>query len=163
VPTVAGEVAFDSSFNGNCLVNAFTLGLLKSNRIFRGTASGVGNPVIYIGARTGRDGIHGATMASAEFDEESESKRPTVQVGDTLAELPIAPLTQDAPCYDRSRARPAWQDELQQVGEVPQPDDLVAALKTVLGSPTLASKEWVYRQYDHMVRIGTAVRPGQGD
>src|SRR6184192_114274 len=86
VPTVGGEVAFDESFDGNCLVNAFTLGLLKSNRIFRGTASGVGNPVIYIGARTGRDGIHGATMASAEFDEESESKRPTVQVGDPFME-----------------------------------------------------------------------------
>src|SRR5207253_2532407 len=81
-----GEIAFDPSFNGNCLVNAFTLGLLKSNRIFRGTASGAGNPVIYIGARTGRDGIHGATMASAEFDEESESKRPTVQVGDPFME-----------------------------------------------------------------------------
>src|SRR2546426_12627252 len=86
VPTVAGEIALDASFNGNCLVNAFTLGLLKSNRIFRGTASGVGNPVIYIGARTGRDGIHGATMASAEFDQESESKRPTVQVGDPFME-----------------------------------------------------------------------------
>ena len=235
VPTVAGEIAFDPSFNGNCLVNAFTLGLLKSNRIFRGTASGAGNPVIYIGARTGRDGIHGATMASAEFDEESESKRPTVQVGDpfmekllleaclelfktdclvgiqdmgaagltsssvemasragsgleldvdavprretgmtpyevmlsesqermllvakkgrekevfdvcdkwdlahaivgrvtvtgklvvksgggTVAELPIAPLTGDAPAYDRPRRRPAWQDEVQKLGEVP--------------------------------------------
>ncbi|HYZ89254.1 MAG TPA: phosphoribosylformylglycinamidine synthase subunit PurL, partial [Myxococcales bacterium] len=86
VPTVGGEVGFDESYDGNCLVNAFTLGLLKSNRIFRGTASGVGNPVIYIGARTGRDGIHGATMASAEFDEESESKRPTVQVGDPFLE-----------------------------------------------------------------------------
>src|SRR5256886_15927950 len=86
VPTVAGEMAFDPSFTGNCLVNAFTLGLLKSNKIFRGTASGVGNPVIYIGARTGRDGIHGATMASAEFDDTSESKRPTVQVGDPFME-----------------------------------------------------------------------------
>src|SRR6201999_3803425 len=86
VPTVGGEVAFDESFNGNCLVNAFTLGTLKSDRIFRGTASGVGNPVIYIGARTGRDGIHGATMASAEFDDESEKKRPTVQVGDPFME-----------------------------------------------------------------------------
>src|SRR3989441_4127659 len=233
VPTVAGEIALDASFNGNCLVNAFTLGLLKSNRIFRGTASGVGNPVIYIGARTCRDGIHGATMASAEFDQESESTRPTVQVGDplmekllleaclelfktdclvgiqdmgaagltsssvemasragsgleldvdavprretgmtpyevmlsesqermllvakkgrekevfdicdkwdlahaivgrvtdtgklvvksggdTVAELPIAPLTDDAPAYDRPRRRPAWQDEGQKLGE----------------------------------------------
>src|SRR4030088_2017604 len=86
VPTVGGEVAFDSSYDGNCLVNAFTLGLLKADKIFRGTASGVGNPVMYIGARTGRDGIHGATMASAEFDQESESKRPTVQVGDPFLE-----------------------------------------------------------------------------
>src|SRR3989454_1120299 len=275
----AGEIALDASFNGNCLVNAFTLGLLKSNRIFRGTASGVGNPVIYIGARTGRDGIHGATMASAEFDQESESKRPTVQVGDpfmekllleaclelfktdclvgiqdmgaagltsssvemasragsgleldvdavprretgmtpyevmlsesqermllvakkgrekevfdvcdkwdlahavvarvtdtgklvvksggeTVAELPIAPLTGDAPAYDRPRRRPVWQDEVQKLGEVPQPRNLIVALKQVLASPAVASKEWVYRQYDHMVRIGTAIRPGQGD
>ncbi len=279
VPTVAGEVAFDASYNGNCLVNAFTLGLLKANRIFRGTASGVGNPVIYIGARTGRDGIHGATMASAEFDEQSESKRPTVQVGDpfmekllleaclelfktdclvgiqdmgaagltsssvemasragsgleldidavprretgmtpyevmlsesqermllvakkgrekevfdicdkwdlahalvgrvtdsgklvvksggeTVAELPIGPLTDEAPQYDRARARPSWQDEVQKLSDVPQAKDLVAALRKVLASPNVASKEWVYRQYDHMVRIGTAVRPGQGD
>jgi len=279
VPTVAGEVAFDASYNGNCLVNAFTLGLLKSNRIFRGTATGVGNPVIYIGARTGRDGIHGATMASAEFDEESASKRPTVQVGDPFMEkllleacldlfktdylvgiqdmgaagltsssvemasragsglepgrgrrpaardrddplrgdaervagahaagrqegpregslrdlrqvgpgardrwprhrhrqaggeerradgggAAIAPLTDGAPSYDRPRARPSWQDEVQRTPEVPLPKDLAAALRTVLGSPTVASKEWVYRQYDHMVRIGTAVRPGQGD
>src|SRR5882724_10656120 len=263
VPTVGGEVAFDESYDGNCLVNAFTLGLLKSNRIFRGTASGVGNPVIYIGARTGRDGIHGATMASAEFDEESESKRPTVQVGDpfmekllleaclelfktdclvgiqdmgaagltsssvemasragsgleldvdavprretgmtpyevmlsesqermllvakkgrekevfdicdkwdlahaivgrvtdtgklvvksggqTVADLPIAPLTDDAPVYDRPRKRPSWQDEAQRMPDVPQPKNLVSALKTVLASPSLASKEWVYRQY----------------
>ena len=279
VPTVGGEVAFDASYNGNCLVNAFTLGLLKADKIFRGTASGVGNPVIYIGARTGRDGIHGATMASAEFDQESESKRPTVQVGDpfmekllleaclelfktdclvgiqdlgaagltsssvemasragsgleldvdavprretgmtpyeimlsesqermllvakkgrekevfdicdkwdlshalvgrvtdsgklvlksgglTVAELPIAPLTDDAPQYDRPRARPASQDALQRMPEVPASRDLLASLKAVLGSPSVASKEWVYRQYDHMVRLGTAVRPGAGD
>ena len=279
VPTVAGEVAFDSSYNGNCLVNAFTLGLLKASKIFRGTASGVGNPVIYIGARTGRDGIHGATMASAEFDEESESKRPTVQVGDPFMEkllleaclelfktdclvgiqdlgaagltsssvemasragsgleldvdavprretgmtpyevmlsesqermllvakkgrekevfdicdkwdlahavvgrvsdtgrlvvrsggeivaaLPIPPLTDDAPSYDRPRKRPDWQDQVQKMPDVPQPKNLASALKTVLASPSVASKEWVYRQYDHMVRIGTAVRPGQGD
>ena len=281
VPTVGGEVAFDESYDGNCLVNAFTLGQLKSNRIFRGTASGAGNPVIYIGARTGRDGIHGATMASAEFDEESESKRPTVQVGDpflekllleaclelfktdclvgiqdmgaagltsssvemasragsgleldvdavprretgmtpyevmlsesqermllvakkgrerevfdicdkwdlahatvgrvtdtgklvlksggvAVAELPIAPLTDEAPSYDRPRRRPAWQDEVQKldVGSIPEPRDLAGALKQLLGSPSVASKEWVYRQYDHMVRIGTAVRPGAGD
>ena len=279
VPTVGGEVAFDPSYNGNCLVNAFTLGLLKRDKIFRGTASGVGNPVIYIGARTGRDGIHGATMASAEFDEESESKRPTVQVGDpfmekllleaclelfktdclvgiqdmgaagltsssiemasragsgleldldavprrekgmtpyevmlsesqermllvakkgregevlaicdkwdlahavvgrvtdsgrivlrsqgeVVAELPVKPLTDDAPNYDRPRKRPENQDALQKMPELPAPGDLALALKRILGAPTVASKEWVYRQYDHMVRIGTAVRPGAGD
>ncbi|GAC1600042.1 MAG: phosphoribosylformylglycinamidine synthase subunit PurL [Myxococcales bacterium] len=283
VPTVGGEVAFDPSYNGNCLVNAFTLGVLKADRIFRGTASGVGNPVIYIGARTGRDGIHGATMASAEFDEESESKRPTVQVGDpflekllleaclelfktdalvgiqdmgaagltsssvemasragsglamdieavprretgmspyevmlsesqermllvakkgrekeviaicdkwdlshavigrvtdsgrlviksgsaTVVDLPIAPLTDDAPSYDRPRKRPEWQDALQAFAldkyAEPKGPRLLAAFKAVLGSPTIASKEWVYRQYDHMVRIGTTVRPGDGE
>ena len=279
VPTVGGEVAFDESYDGNCLVNAFTLGTLKSDKIFRGTASGVGNPVIYIGARTGRDGIHGATMASAEFDAESESKRPTVQVGDpflekllleaclelfktdclvgiqdmgaagmtsssvemasragsgleldldqvprretnmtpyevmlsesqermllvakkgrekevleicdkwdlshavigrvtdsgkliltsagaVVAALPIGPLTDDAPLYDRPRQRPAYQDALQTLPELAETKDLLGALKAILGSPTVASKEWVYRQYDHMVRLGTAVRPGAGD
>src|SRR5512141_1669619 len=279
IPTVGGETSFHASYDGNILVNVFTLGLLKADKIFRGTASGVGNPVIYIGARTGRDGIHGATMASAEFDLESEKKRPTVQVGDpfmekllleaclelfktdclvgiqdmgaagltsssvemasragsglvldldavprretgitpyevmlsesqermllvakrgrekevfdicdkwdlahalvgrvtdsgklviqsggqNVAELPIAPLTDDAPQYDRPRARPAWQDDLQKLPEVPQPKSLKAALLAVLASPTVASTEWVYRQYDHMVRIGTVVRPGAGD
>ncbi len=284
VPTVGGEVAFDASYNGNCLVNAFTLGVLKTDKIFKGTASGVGNPVIYMGSRTGRDGIHGATMASAEFDEESESKRPTVQVGDPFMEkllleaclelfktdalvgiqdmgaagltsssvemasragsgldldldlvprretgmtpyevmlsesqermllvakkgrekevtdiierwdlahavvgrvtdtgqivlrsegqvvcaLPIGPLTDDAPLYDRPRARPAWQDAVQaldndSIAEPKGPEALQAALLQLLGAPTIASKAWVYRQYDHMVRLGTALRPGDGD
>ncbi len=284
VPTVGGEVQFDESYDGNCLVNAFTLGLLKADRIFRGTASGVGNPLIYIGARTGRDGIHGATMASAEFDQESESKRPTVQVGDPfmekllleaclelfksdclvgiqdmgaagltsssvemasragsgllldidavprretgmtpyevmlsesqermllvakkgreaevfqicdkwdlshatigrvtdsgklvitsagniVAQLPIAPLTDEAPLYDRPRARPSWQDEVQRlelstIADVTGSASATSALLQILGSPSVGSKEWVYRQYDHMVRLGTAVRPGDGD
>ncbi len=86
IPTVGGEVYFDDCYAGNILVNAFTLGLAKADRIFYGTASGVGNPVIYVGSKTGRDGIHGATMASEEFDEGSEEKRPTVQVGDPFTE-----------------------------------------------------------------------------
>ncbi len=284
VPTVGGEVQFDESYDGNCLVNAFTLGILKSDKIFRGTASGLGNPVIYIGARTGRDGLGGAVMSSSEFDEESESKRPTVQVGDPFlekllleaclelfrtdalvgiqdmgaagltsssvemasragsgmeleldlipmretgmtpyelmlsesqermllvakrgrekevldicekwdlahavvgrvtdsgkmvlkwhgqvaAELPITPLTDGAPVYERPIARPSWQDEVQtlDLSLVVQPinsSGLGAALKSILASPNVASKEWVYRQYDHMVRLGTAVRPGDGD
>ncbi|HVI74065.1 MAG TPA: phosphoribosylformylglycinamidine synthase subunit PurL, partial [Anaeromyxobacteraceae bacterium] len=86
VPTVGGEVMFHPSYNGNCLVNAFTVGVLPADKIFRGKAAGVGNPVMYIGAKTGRDGIHGATMASAEFDASTEEKRPTVQVGDPFME-----------------------------------------------------------------------------
>ncbi len=278
VPTVGGEIAFDPSYNGNCLVNAFTLGVLDSDKIFLGTATGVGNPVIYVGAKTGRDGIHGATMASAEFDESSEEKRPTVQVGDPFVEkllleaclelmktdaivgiqdmgaagltsssvemagragngldlhldripmreegmtpyelmlsesqermllvakegreqdvidifekwdldvavvgsvtgsgvlrlywhgdvageLPIDPLTEGAPVYDRPRQRPADLDSLQgfDPNTLPAPASLGETLLTLMARPTIASKEWVYRQYDYMVRLGTVVRPG---
>ena len=86
VPTVGGEVYFDPSYNGNILVNVFTVGIAKKDGIFRGVAAGVGNPIFYVGAGTGRDGIHGATMASEQFDEGSEEKRPTVQVGDPFRE-----------------------------------------------------------------------------
>ncbi|MBM3505372.1 MAG: phosphoribosylformylglycinamidine synthase subunit PurL [Alphaproteobacteria bacterium] len=86
VPTVGGECTFHPSYNGNILVNAMTVGLARADRIFYSKAAGVGNPVIYVGSKTGRDGIHGATMASAEFDERSEEKRPTVQVGDPFTE-----------------------------------------------------------------------------
>ena len=85
IPTVGGEVNFDPSYNGNILVNAMAVGLVRADKIFYSAASGAGNPVIYIGAKTGRDGIHGATMASAEFSEDDASKRPTVQVGDPFA------------------------------------------------------------------------------
>lgn len=86
VPTVGGECIFDASYNGNILVNAMTVGLADVDRIFYSAAAGPGNLVIYVGSKTGRDGIHGATMASAEFDEDSEAKRPTVQVGDPFTE-----------------------------------------------------------------------------
>ncbi|MBA3042102.1 MAG: phosphoribosylformylglycinamidine synthase subunit PurL [Alphaproteobacteria bacterium] len=86
VPTVGGEVEFDARYNGNILVNAFAAGLAKSNAIFLSEAKGVGLPVVYLGAKTGRDGVGGATMASAEFDESIEEKRPTVQVGDPFTE-----------------------------------------------------------------------------
>ncbi|MCP5468698.1 MAG: phosphoribosylformylglycinamidine synthase subunit PurL [Deltaproteobacteria bacterium] len=86
IPTVGGECFFDASFNGNILVNAMTVGLVAKDKIFKGLAEGVGNPVIYVGSKTGRDGIHGATMASDEFDDSSEEKRPTVQVGDPFTE-----------------------------------------------------------------------------
>jgi phosphoribosylformylglycinamidine synthase len=86
VPTVGGEVRFHASYNGNCLVNAFAAGLADTDKIFYSVASGVGMPVVYLGAKTGRDGVGGATMASAEFDDTIESKRPTVQVGDPFTE-----------------------------------------------------------------------------
>src|SRR3954466_8100765 len=86
VPTVGGECSFHPSYNGNILVNAMTVGLAETDKIFYSAAAGLGNPVIYVGAKTGRDGIHGATMASAEFNEDSEEKRPTVQVGDPFTE-----------------------------------------------------------------------------
>ena len=86
VPTVGGEVNFDAAYNGNILVNAMTVGLADVDKIFYSAAAGIGNPVVYVGSKTGRDGIHGATMASAEFDDATEEKRPTVQVGDPFTE-----------------------------------------------------------------------------
>ena len=86
VPTVGGLTGFHKRYDGNILVNAMAVGLARTDGIFYAAAAGIGNPIVYLGSKTGRDGIHGATMASAEFDEESESKRPTVQVGDPFAE-----------------------------------------------------------------------------
>ena len=86
VPNLGGETKFEPCYSGNPLVNAFALGLVRSDEIFYAKASGIGNPVIYVGAKTGRDGIHGATMASEEFKEGSEQKRPNVQVGDPFME-----------------------------------------------------------------------------
>ncbi|TVQ40364.1 MAG: phosphoribosylformylglycinamidine synthase subunit PurL [Geminicoccaceae bacterium] len=86
IPTVGGEINFHKSFNGNILVNAMCVGVAEADKVFYAAAAGIGNPVVYVGAKTGRDGIHGATMASAEFSEETEAKRPTVQVGDPFKE-----------------------------------------------------------------------------
>ena len=93
VPTVGGEVRFDAAYNGNCLVNAFAAGIVDTDAIFYSAASGVGMPVVYLGAKTGRDGVGGATMASAEFDETIEEKRPTVQVGDPFTEKRLMEAT----------------------------------------------------------------------
>ena len=86
IPTVGGEVKFDSSYNENILVNAMAVGLVKKDKIFYSKAQGINKPVIYVGSKTGRDGIHGASMASTEFDENSDEKKPTVQVGDPFTE-----------------------------------------------------------------------------
>ncbi len=282
IPTVGGEVAFDPSYAGNPLVNVFCLGIAKTEDIIKGVASGVGNPVYYVGARTGRDGIHGATMASAEFDDTSAEKRPAVQVGDPfmekllleaclevmhtdalvgiqdmgaagltcstsemgsrggagveidvslvpqretgmtpydimlsesqermllvvrkgreaeverifekwdlhavhigdvtedgllrvrergtlVAEIPNRALTDEAPVYQRPMKRPAYLDDAQTLDldvvamtAQPAPDE---ALLSLLASPTIASKRWIYRQYDHMVQTNTIVLPGLG-
>ncbi|MEK6604499.1 MAG: phosphoribosylformylglycinamidine synthase subunit PurL, partial [Nitrospirota bacterium] len=278
VPTVGGEVYFNEIYNHNPLVNAFCLGIARKDRIFLGRAAGVGNPVLYIGAKTGRDGIHGATMASDSFDEGSESKRPTVQVGDpftekllleaclelmekdvligiqdmgaagltssscemasragtgieleladvprreqgmtpydlllsesqermllvakpgregevldickkwdvdaavvgrvtgdgflrvkdkgvVVAEVPARALADDAPKYERPAAAPPYQDHLQSLSLelIPEPADCNAVLDTLLASPTIAHKGWVFEQYDHMVQTNTMLRPG---
>jgi phosphoribosylformylglycinamidine synthase subunit PurL len=278
VPTVGGEIYFDDCYNANILVNAFTLGITKKKRIHTGVAKGVGNPVMYVGSKTGRDGIHGATMASESFSEDSEQRRPTVQVGDPFTEkllleaclelmehdylvgiqdmgaagltssstemagrggvgveldlsavplreermtpyeillsesqermllvakagteaeikrifdkwdldavvigrvtdgdefralfngvqvarIPISALTKEAPVYHRPAERPKSQDELEQLdlSVIPEPKDLGAMLKLLLASPNIASKEWVYRQYDYYVRSNTVVAPG---
>src|SRR6476660_8352893 len=86
IPTVGGEIGFDESYTGNPLVNVFCLGIARADEIIKGVAQGLGNPVYYVGAKTGRDGIHGATMASAEFVEKLDEKRPAVQVGDAIME-----------------------------------------------------------------------------
>jgi phosphoribosylformylglycinamidine synthase len=96
VPTVSSDVDFDASYDGNILVNAFALGLVRNEGIFKGVAEGVGNPVFYVGAKTGRDGIHGATMASDSFSEEKEAERPTVQVGDPFKEKLLLEACLDA-------------------------------------------------------------------
>lgn len=298
VPTVGGEVYFHESYNGNCLVNAMTVGIMESNKIFKGIAKGIGNPVMYVGSKTGRDGIHGATMASDVFEEGVEGKRPTVQVGDPFTEkllleaclevfktdyivgiqdmgaagltsssvemafrgatgvdidvslvprreegmtpyeimlsesqermlmvvkkgcedevkkifhkwdleavvigavtdsgllkveegnnavavIPVKLLTEDAPVYKRPIKMPDWQDDVQNLDlkSIPEPaimvgravpannrwaqptlqNDCNAILLKILSSPNIASKEWVYRQYDHTVRTDTVVLPG---
>ncbi|MGH7014372.1 MAG: phosphoribosylformylglycinamidine synthase subunit PurL [Stellaceae bacterium] len=274
VPTVGGECNFHPSYNGNILVNAMTVGLARADRIFYSAAAGPGNPVIYVGAKTGRDGIHGATMASAEFSEDNESKRPTVQVGDpftekllieaclelmasdaivaiqdmgaagltsssvemagkgglgiemaldmvptretamspyeimlsesqermlmilkperqelarqifdkweldfavigrvidsgrlvltmhgrTVADMPVGPLVTEAPLYERPwTPAPALPELAAKSVEAREP---IAALKTLVACPDLASKRWIWEQYDHLVMGHTVQRPG---
>jgi phosphoribosylformylglycinamidine synthase len=280
IPTVGGEVGFDASYAGNPLVNVFCLGIARADQIVKGVAKGVGNPVYYVGAKTGRDGIHGATMASAEFDEKLDEKRPAVQVGDpfmekllleaclevmktdalvgiqdmgaagltcstcemgarggmgididvtrvpqretgmtpyeillsesqermllvvkkgreaeveavfekwdlhavrigevtadgllrvrehgeVVAELPNKALADEAPVYDRPTKRPVWIDQARQLdlSSLQPPASPRETLLALLRAPGIASKRWIYRQYDHMVRTNTLVLPGLG-
>jgi phosphoribosylformylglycinamidine synthase subunit PurL len=275
VPTLGGETNFDPRYNDNILVNAMTVGLVRSDRIFKSAAKGVGLPVVYVGSKTGRDGIHGATMASAEFDEQSQEKRPTVQVGDPFtekllleaclelmgedaivaiqdmgaagltsssvemadkggvgieleldrvpmreagmtayemmlsesqermlmvlkpgaepiaerifrkwdldfavigrttdsgklvirhggvleADIPLSALAHAAPVYQRPHTiKPA--PTAIRAEDVPAPNSLASALETMMGSPHLCSRRWIWEQYDHMVMGDTIVRPG---
>ena len=273
VPTVGGETIFHPSYNGNIIVNAMTVGIAKADKIFYSAAAGVGNPVVYVGSKTGRDGIHGATMASAEFDENSEEKRPTVQVGDPFTEkllieaclelmasdaivaiqdmgaagltsssvemaskggvgirldldkvpcretamtpyemmlsesqermlmvlkpgredfaqaifkkweldfavigevveggdltmtfhgdvvgrIPLDPLADAAPKYDRPHVPTPKRSPLT---DVPASANIVADLKTLLGSADLCSRRWIWEQYDCQVGADTLQRPG---
>ena len=277
IPTVGGEVFFEDCYSLNPLVNAFALGIAPADRIFRARAEAPGSPVWCVGSKTGRDGIHGASMASAAFDEEAEAKRPTVQVGDPFlekllmeaclelmrgdaliavqdmgaagltcstaevasrggagvaidldqvaqresgmnayeimlsesqermllvvrrgreaevsrifekwdldaapigavsgdgllrvrhqgqlaAEVPCRALTDDAPAFDRPVRQPSWWPAPEVTpDDLPEPADWNAVIREMAGSPELASRRFVYEQYDHMVRSDTIVRPG---
>ncbi len=279
VPTVGGEVNFDTAYDGNILVNAMTVGIAKTDKIFYSAATGIGNPIVYVGSKTGRDGIHGATMASADFDENSDEKRPTVQVGDPFTEkllieaclelmatdaivaiqdmgaagltsssvemaskggagirldmnkvpcreegmtpyemmlsesqermlmvlkpgregeaeaifskweldfavigevtdtghmvlefdgkvvcdIPLGPLADEAPCYERPYISQdeykAWTG-IRPLGDVPESTHIAADLLKLMASPNLASRRWIWEQYDSQVGADTVQRPG---
>ena len=279
VPTVGGEVNFDAAYDGNILVNAMTVGVADQDKIFYSAASGVGNPIVYVGSKTGRDGIHGATMASADFAEGDEDKRPTVQVGDPFTEkllieaclelmasdaivaiqdmgaagltsssvemaskggvgirldmnavpqretgmtayemmlsesqermlmvlkpgkeafaeaifhkweldfavigevtdtgrmvlehhgevvcdIPLGPLADDAPLYERPYLSPvdykAWAN-VAPLGDIPESTDIAADLLRLMASPNIASRRWIWEQYDSQVGADTVQRPG---
>jgi phosphoribosylformylglycinamidine synthase len=281
VPTIGGEIYFDESFEGNPLVNVFCLGVLRHEQLARGAARGIGNPVFYVGAETGRDGLAGAAFASRELTEESREDRPAVQVGDPFkekllleaclellatdavagiqdmgaagltcstcetasrgdsgieidlakvpkrepgmtpyeillsesqermliiakngkenlvreifakwdvpcaeigrvtddgmmrvrnngsvaAEIPAKPLAEEAPLYSREAKKLTAENAedaefLNQVSAISAPSAVISSLRELLADPTIASKNWVYRQYDHTVRTGTVVKPG---
>lgn len=270
VPTVGGETNFHPGYNGNILVNAMCVGLADADNVFYSAAKGVGNPIFYVGSKTGRDGIHGATMASAEFDDDSEEKRPTVQVGDpftekllieaclelmatdaiiaiqdmgaagltssslemadkggvgialdmdlvpqreenmtpyemmlsesqermlmviqpgkeqlafdifqkweldvakigittdtgrlvlthqgeTVCDIPVAPLADDAPNYDRPHV-PTPKRPILAATDVKEPQDYTSTLQKMMGSPNIASRRWIWEQYDRHVMADT--------
>jgi len=276
VPTVGGEVCFGDGYSKNPLVNVFCLGLAEKEKIFYAKAEGIGNPVLYVGSKTGRDGIHGATMASAEFGKETEQKRPNVQVGDpfkekllleaclevmdkglivgiqdmgaagltcstaempaksgtgisinldlvpqreegmtpyeillsesqermllvarkenvaevqkifakwdldavnigevtagpnlkvsfrgeTVVDVPVEAVVNLCPVYRRPSRKPGYLRTAQKLDPPPPASDPGAALLRVIASPTIADKEWIFRQYDHMVQTNTVLLPG---
>ena len=278
VPTVGGDIYYNECYSLNPLVNVFCLGIAEKDRIFYAKAEGVGNPVLYVGSKTGRDGIHGATMASAEFDEDLEKKRPNVQVGDPFKEkllleaclevmetdlvvgiqdmgaagltcstsemasnsgsgieidldrvpqreegmtpyeimlsesqermlivakkdrveevqeifhkwdldaviigkvtdgdrlkvrangevvvdIPVDSIVNLCPVYNRPSRKPAYLSESQEYSLPAPPNDFNTTFLTLLAQPTIADKQWVFRQYDHMVLVNTVHLPGSG-
>ncbi len=276
VPTIGGQTFFAPCYDHNPLVNVMNLGIAKRNKIFKAKAAGVGNPVIYVGSKTGRDGIHGATMASDEFKEDAEQKKPNVQVGDPftekllleacleamekdiivgiqdmgaagltcstsemaakagtgieidldlvpqreenmnayeimlsesqermlivaergkeqelinifkkwgidavvigkvtddgllkvkhkgkiVAEVPVKYLAEETPVYRRPAKKPAYIEELKEIPYIPEPENLKEVFLSLLASYNIASKRFIWRQYDHMVQINTVIYPG---
>ena len=276
IPTVGGDVYFNDCYSLNPLVNVFALGIVKKDKIFYAKAEGLGNPVLYVGAKTGRDGIHGATMASAEFGEDLEHKRPNVQVGDpfmekllleaclevmakdlivgiqdmgaagltcsttemasksgtgieidlnlvpqreegmtpyemmlsesqermlivakkdkvkevqeifskwdldaviigevteggrlkvkfdgqTVVDIPVNAVIDLCPVYERESEKPVYLQSVTDLDSIPEPEDWNRFFLSLLSSPTIAEKEWVRRQYDHMVQVNTVFFPG---
>jgi len=202
VPTVGGETNFHKGYNGNILVNAMCVGLARADNVFYSAAKGVGNPIFYVGSKTGRDGIHGATMASAEFDDDSEEKRPNemmlsesqermlmviqpgkeqlafdifekweldvAQIGKTtdtgrlvlkhkrkkVCDIPISPLADDAPNYDRPHVKTPSRPVLK-AKDVHETQDYNDALLRIMTSPNIASKRWIWEQYDRHVMTDT--------
>ncbi|GIW47247.1 MAG: phosphoribosylformylglycinamidine synthase subunit PurL [Deltaproteobacteria bacterium] len=278
IPTVGGETYFEECYNGNPLVNVFALGITRRNEIFKGQAKGIGNPVVYVGSKTGRDGIHGAVMASETFTRETQEKRPAVQVGDpftekllleaclelfktgivvgiqdmgaagltsssiemagragtgitlnidrvprresgmtpyevmlsesqermlvviqkgkeevaerifkkwgldfavigevtdsgrlrvvengkTVADIPVDSITEKAPVYKRPAKQPSYLKKTRNLDleSIPIPDNLNSTFLSLLSSPNISNKRWIYEQYDYMVRTNTVVAPG---
>src|SRR6516162_235794 len=180
VPTVGGEVAFEPCYSQNPLVNALALGIARKEDLFFAKAKGAGNPVIYVGAKTGRDGIHGASLlASAEFTEQSQQKRPNVEVGrvtadgrtrikmngSVAADIPAHPLAEEGPVYRRPIAPPAPRVESEKdwFPFAPETTNLTQSFLQLLASPALASKRWITEQYDTSVRTNTLAGPGASD
>src|SRR5204863_88042 len=128
VPTVGGEVNFDAAYDGNILVNAMTVGIAKTDKIFYSAAAGIGNPVVYVGSKTGRMEL--------------------VWNGETVADIPLDPLADEAPCYERPYAIPKAPEPLT---DIPESTDIAADLLKLIGSPALASRRWVWEQYDQSV------------
>src|SRR5665213_1940110 len=158
VPTVAGEIVFDPAYDGNPLVNAMCVGMLREDELILAKAQGVGNSILCVGARTGRDGIHGASFASEDLSEASEAKRPRVQVGDPFTEKLLLEASLE---LIRSGHIVAIQDMgVSAIAELPEERDPAWTMLKLLASPTIASKRWAFQQYDSTVRTNTVVGPG---